>query len=95
MDQDDLRKYFGKILKDEGYLPSESLAIFGKLIRLTLKYRDSLAAEKKEILTVAETKIGLEAYVKALESGKIQDNLEGKILGLVKLWLKEVNGKIY
>lgn len=95
MDQDDLRHYFGEILKDEGYLPSESLAIFGKLIRLTLEYRDSLVAQKNEFLTVAETRVGLEAYTRAVESGRIQDNLEEKILELVKLWLKEINGKIY
>ncbi len=94
-DQDELRKYFGEILKDEGYIQSESLAVFGKLIRLTLEYRDRLFAEKGEILTVAETRTALDAYMITLESGKIPENLEGKILGLVKLWLKQINGKSY
>ena len=67
--------------------------MFGQLIRLTLEYRDMLAAEKNEILTVAETREAIEAYKIAIETDKIPEGLNEKISGLVKLWLKVINSK--
>jgi hypothetical protein len=89
---DRLRKYFGEILQEEGYIPTESFAVLGKLIRLTLDYRDRLAAETGEILTVEETRRGISAYLEAIESEKIPPGLNKKIEGLVLLWLKHING---
>jgi len=93
MNQQDLRKYFGEMLKKEGYLSSDSLAVLGKLIRLTLEYRDRLVEEKNEILTVEETRKGLDAYMATLKENRLPEGLDEKIGKLVKLWLKEINGK--
>jgi hypothetical protein len=93
MDSEDLRRYFGELLHQEGFISSESLAVFGHLIRLTLQYRDNLVAEKNEILTVEETRKGLESYMAALKSDHLPESLEPKIAGLVQLWLKEINRK--
>ncbi|MCX6828673.1 MAG: hypothetical protein NT002_05260 [candidate division Zixibacteria bacterium] len=93
MNQQDLRKYFGEMLKKEGYISSDSLAVLGKLIRLTLEYRDRLVEEKNEILTVEETRKGLDAYMAVLKENRLPEGLDEKIGKLVKLWLKEINGK--
>ncbi len=95
MDQQDLRKYFGEMLKKEGYISSDSMAVFGKLIRLTLDYRNRLAKEKGEILTVEETRIGLDAYLIALRENRLPEGFTDKIAGLVRIWLKEINGKAF
>jgi hypothetical protein len=91
MDQEDLRQFFGKMLKDEGYISSESFAVFGKLIRLTIQYRDRLLATENVTLTVDETKRGIAVYLDALRTGSLAEDIEPKIDGLVRLWLKEIN----
>lgn len=95
MDQKDLKRLFGKMLKEEGYIPSESMAIFGKLIRLTIEFRDLWKAKKNEILTVEDTRKATSVYVSALKEGRIPENLDEKTAGLVRLWLKEINGKAF
>jgi len=93
--EDDLRKYFGEIMKQEGDIPSEALTVLGKLIRLTIDFRDKWKAEKNETLTVEETKNAVEIYLNIIKTGMFPNRLEEKIDRLVRLWLKEINGKTY
>jgi len=95
MPQDDLRRFFGELLFEQGEISSESMAVLGKLIRLTIDYRDKLKSETGEILTVQETKKATIAYVAALRDGVIPEGLDEKIRNLVRLWLKEINKKFY
>lgn len=92
MNQDELRKFLGIMLHEAGYLDSEAFAVFGRLIRLTIEYRDKWKAEKGEILTVEETKEALNIYEEALKTKTMPDNISAKIDGLVRLWLREING---
>ena len=91
MQQDDIQRYLASILREEESLSSEEMAVFGKLIRLTVEYRDRRKTEHNDILTVEETKRALEAYEKALKDNKMPDGIDEKIRGLVKLWLKKIN----
>ncbi|UCD95351.1 MAG: hypothetical protein JSU69_04695 [Candidatus Zixiibacteriota bacterium] len=93
MNPNDLERFFGELLKQEKYIPSASMAVLGKLIRLTIAYRDRWKAEKDEILTVEETRKALDAYQAVLKDGKMPEGLDRKTAGLVKLWLKEINRK--
>ncbi len=95
MDQDELRIFFGQTLKEKGYISSESMAVFGKLIRLTLQYRDRYSEKQGQTLTIDDTRRGLDAYLAVLNSGQFPEDLEPKISGLVILWLKEINGLRY
>lgn len=95
MDQQDLRRFFGEMLKEQGYVSSESMAIFGKLINLTVGFRDRWKAEKNEIVTVDDTRKALDAYSAALKEERIPDGLERKIEELVRLWLQKINRKFY
>ena len=91
MEQDDIQRYLANILREEDSLSSEEMAIFGKLIRLTVEYRDMRKAEYDDILTIEETRKALEVYEKALKDNKMPDSIDDKIAGLVKLWLKKIN----
>jgi len=95
MDQEDLRRFFGEVLKEEGYVSTESFAVFGKLVRLTIEYRDRLLADENVTLTVEDTKKGIALYLEALKSGRLPEEIEPRIAGLVRLWLKEINGLRY
>jgi hypothetical protein len=95
MSHDSLREYFGKLLKREGYISSQSMAVFGQLIRLTVAFRDEWKAEHNEILTVDETKEALDLYLQALDSKEVPRQPNDKIDQLVGLWLREINGKSY
>lgn len=92
MNNDEIRKYFGEVMQKHGQIPTEALTVLGKLIRLTIEYRDRLMHDQLEILTVEETKLATQVYTAVLESGKMSLSMNPKILGLVRLWLKEVNG---
>jgi hypothetical protein len=93
--EDDLRRYFGDLMKQEGEIPSEALAVLGKLIRLTTEFRDLWKAETGESLTVEETRAAIEIYLSVIKTGLLPNRLEPKIDRLVRLWLKEINGKTY
>ena len=95
MDKHDLKRFFGELLKEEKYISSESMAVFGKLIRLTIAFRDRWKAEENEIVTIDDTRRALDVYVTALKEGKLPDDLDKKTTELVKLWLRKINGKFY
>jgi len=95
MNEDDISRYLAKMLKGHGDYGSEAFAVVGRLIRLTLEYRDRWKAEKGEILTVEDTRWALEIYEHVLKSGHIPDELDDKIAGLVKLWIKNITGQIF
>jgi hypothetical protein len=92
MNDDEILKYFGELMQKQGEIPTEAMTVLGKLIRLTIEYRDRLRREKQEILTVEETKLATGIYTSVLDTGKLLLSIDPKITGLVKLWLKEVNG---
>ena len=93
MKPDDLQRFFGELLKREKYIPTESMAVLGKLIRLTIAFRDRWKAKTGEILTVEETEKALDIYQAVLKNGQLPEGLDTKTAGLVRLWLKEINGK--
>jgi len=92
MNDDEIRKYFDELMHKRGPIPTEAMTVLGKLIRLTIEYRDRLIHEKQDTLTVEETKLATEIYTSVLDTGKLLLSIDPKITGLVKLWLKEVNG---
>jgi hypothetical protein len=93
MDQTDLKRFFGELLKEQKYIPSESMEVLGKLIRLTIAFRDRWKAERDDILTVEDTRNALDAYQAVLSGGKLPEGLDEKTIELVRFWLKEINGK--
>ena len=92
MKQDSIRQFFGEVLRENKYISSDSMAVFGKLIRLTLQFRDKYWEAHGEILTVDETRQGLDIYQRAVNSKKLPQGLNPKIAALVDLWLREING---
>ena len=93
--EDDIRRYFGELLKQEGEIFPEALEVLGKLIRLTINFRDDWKKEKNEILTVEDTKAAVNIYLTVIKTGLLPNRLDEKIDRLVRLWLKEINGKSY
>lgn len=95
MDDFDLSRFLTKYIKIGGEMSSEEMAVFGRLVRLTLKYRDRLKAEKGIILTVGKTKKAIDYYEKALKENRMPEIRDKIIAGLVRLWLKEINKKAF
>ncbi len=91
MDHVDLRKFLGEFIKDHGDVSSDEMAVFGKLVRLTMQYRDEWKEKHDETLSVGETREAIDIYIKALQKGAMPADLDPKIDGLVRLWLKEIN----
>ena len=95
MESHDLRRFFAEMLKGHDYLPGEAFQIMGQLIRLTLKYRDMWLEKHGEILTVEETRKAIDIYLKVLTDNSFPPNIEPKINGLIKLWLRNINNISY
>jgi len=95
MKSEDLKKIIDEIIKEQGQVSPELLRVFEKLTDLTISFRDRWKAEHCEILTVEETRNALTVYMTALRIERMPDNLSEKTAGLVKLWLKEINGITY
>jgi len=91
MGKDDLRRFLIEMLLGDHDADSEEFAIVGKLIRLTLDYRDRWKIEKDEILTVEDTRRALDIYEQVIMTGEFPTDSDEKIGGLVKLWLKKIN----
>jgi hypothetical protein len=95
MESDDLRRFFAELLRDHGYIPTSAMQTMGKLIRLTVEYRDRWKEKHREILTVGETRRAIEIYLRIIEADRYPEEVEPKIDGLIRLWLKEINGRTY
>ncbi len=95
MESDDLRRFFAELLRDHGYIPTSAMQTMGKLIKLTVEFRDRWVLEHGETLTVGETRAAIEIYLKILKTDRYPEKIEPKLDGLIRLWLKEINGKAY
>jgi len=91
MAKDDLRRFLIEMLLGDHDADSEEFAVVGELIRLTLGYRDRWKIAKDEILTVEDTRRALDIYEQVIKTGEFPTDLDEKIGGLVKLWLKKIN----
>ncbi|MFH2036900.1 MAG: hypothetical protein ABIJ45_10895 [Candidatus Zixiibacteriota bacterium] len=95
MTEPELNGFLEKLIKKNGGLPPDELAIFKKLIDLTLQFRDELLADHNRTLTVRETQVAITIYAKTLAEKRLPRTLDEIISCLVKLWLKEINNIIY
>lgn len=95
LNNDDIRQFFADVLKEHGMIPTESMQVMGTLIRLTIDYRDQWLRQTGETLTVEETRQALDIYIQILNNATVAEVPNRKIAGLVAVWLKEINGRIF
>jgi hypothetical protein len=62
---------------------------------LTIEFRDDWKAKRDEIVTVDDARQATEVYLAILKTGRIPKDLDYKVEQLVRLWLKEINGKTF
>ena len=91
MNEDKLKEIFGEFLSDGQYIPADALNLLGRLIRLTIEFRDRLKADTGEIVTVDDTIQALDAYKTACKTKNIPDGLNDKSQGLVSFWLENID----
>ncbi len=95
MNQDDIQQFFKSLTTGENKIPPDQMEILLKLINLTIQFRDDLARDTGETLSVEETRMALNIYLSALQNGHLPGNIEKKIGKLIALWLKEIDGKTF
>jgi hypothetical protein len=95
MNEDNLKRIFSEFLSDGKFIPADAIKTMGQLIRLTLEFRDRLKADTGEIVTVDDTHQALNAYITANKTQSVPDGLNARSEGLLRLWLKEINGVDY
>ena len=90
MEDKDIYKIFLSVSgeSEDHYEPIKK--VFSSLIKITLKYRDSMLDSSDIIITVEDVRTALEWLVPALKTGRLPktDNKIG--LNLLKLWLDEL-----
>ena len=67
--------------------------IFSLLISSTLQYRDYLKLEKGITLTVEDVQTALDWLIQIFTTKKLPQTDEGVRLGLLKIWLDELQGQ--
>ena len=96
MTEDEFKEEFDRIFRsDKSAEARRANDITRQLIRLTIEFRDEWKRNCNEIVTVADAKKATIAYVAAIRTGKIPSGLSDKIENLVRLWLREINGRRY
>lgn len=92
MSSNELQEMFNSIFSDQNNLSDGEKEIILKLMDSTIKFRDELVRNTGEALSVEETKMALNIYMNAVNTGRIPANIEKKIGSLIKLWFEEING---
>ena len=95
MSTDDIQEYFNSIFHPDNDVSDGEKEIILKLIDITIKYRDELVRNTGKTLTVEETKMALNIYMNAVNTGKIPANLEKKIANLIRQWFQEISGQTF
>ena len=95
MSKDDLQEYFNSIFHPDNEVSEGEKNIILKLIEITIKFRDELIRNTGETLTVEETRMALNIYMEAVNTGRIPANLEKKTANLIRQWFKEISGQTF
>jgi len=64
--------------------------ILGTLIKETLRFRDKLSEENGLTLTVADTRIALEALEEFFQERKPSQNLTSEQASLLQIWIDKI-----
>ena len=93
-DERDIRELFQRVEKHFEGADEGAQKMFAMLVSTTLKYRDILKHSKGEHLSIGETRDALGVFMDILKTQKIPDGLDGKIRGLVMMWLEELKAHV-
>jgi hypothetical protein len=95
MSDDDIKVLFERIAHHFAGADEGARGMFQMLVATALRYRDLLVHAGGAPLTVDETKVGLDAFMKVLQTHEIPAGLPPRIHELVVMWLQELKEKIH
>lgn len=90
MTDDDIKKLFERVAKHFEDADEGTQRMFGMLVKTAIVYRDKLVHSSGAALTVEETRRALDAFMKVLQTHDIPKGLDGRVHGLVLMWLEEL-----
>ena len=94
-DDEDIRRLFEKVSEHFASADEGTRGMFQMLVATALTYRDTLAQTTGHILTVAETRAALDAFMQTLKDQRIPPDLEKRVHDLVILWLEELKNRVH
>jgi len=69
--------------------------VFTMLVKVTLKYRDTLVENNEPALTVGETQQALDLFMVIIKTQKFPEMQDERIKKLITLWLEELPKHIH
>lgn len=93
--EDDIEILFSKLMNRLGGADEGAKKMLGLLVRVTLKYRDELVANKGAPLTVGETREALDVFMHVMQQQSFPETVKPRIKSLVIMWLDEVRKNIH
>jgi hypothetical protein len=90
LESDDIEKLFLRVLEDSGQDTDAVRQVFSTLVRTTLEYRDRVLSSKGIVVTVEDVRWSLERLVRALDTGSMPETDNEISLGLLNIWLREL-----
>jgi len=94
-DEKDIQELFDKVSKHFEGADEGARGMFAMLVRVALKYRDTLEHSSGQPLTVAETREALGVFMEVIKTQRIPDGLDKRIHDLVILWLEELKTMVH
>ena len=94
-DEADIRALFEKVSEHFVAADEGTRGMFKMLVATALKYRDTLAQTTGHVLTVAETRAALDAFMQTLKDRRIPEDLDKRVHTLVILWLEELRNRVH
>lgn len=95
MNDDDIETLFDKVAEHFEGADEDSRWMFSMLVKIALKYRDTLSQSTGIPLTVAETRNALDAFMGVLKTHNIPSGIDKRVHDLVILWLEELKARVH
>lgn len=94
-DEADIKALFDKVSDHFAEADEGTRGMFKMLVATALTYRDTLAQTTGHVLTVAETRDALDAFMQTLKDHRIPPDLDKRVHTLVILWLEELKNRVH
>lgn len=95
MNTKEMEELFDRLARRYGMPDEAAREIFTLLVKITLKYRDMLAARGETPLTVDEVKQAIDILLRVMGEKKFPAETPERITQLVNLWYEEIKPRLY
>ena len=95
LDEGDIQELFDRVSEHFEGADEGARGMFGMLVQIALRYRDTLVHSSGKPLTVGETRGALNAFMGVIKTHEMPVDLDKRVHDLVVMWLEEIKEKVH